>query len=89
MFRTPIKETLLCHAIIGKAKGKERIMQVPIQCLFINPLIECSTRRLHFQINKTPNDTLKIEQNSVNLKNVSRQSFKQCLLRIPFSTKMS
>lgn len=66
-----IKETLLCHAIIGKAKAKERIMQVPIQCLFINPLIECSSRQLHFQINKQPDDTLEIKQNKVNLKNVS------------------
>ena len=34
----PVKETLVCHAIIGKNLSKERIMQVPIRCQFITPL---------------------------------------------------
>ena len=47
-----VKETLLCHAIIGRAGGKELIMKVAITCEFIAPLMQFSSDRLEFCVEK-------------------------------------
>ena len=47
-----VKEKLLCHAIIGKAGGKELIMRVPLSCEFITPLLEFSSDTLNFRVDK-------------------------------------
>ena len=47
-----MNERLLCHAITGRAGGKELIMKVSINCQFIAPLLEFSTHAMSFSIDK-------------------------------------
>lgn len=47
-----VKETLLCHAIIGRSGGKELIKTVKVICEFINPLVEFSTDTVSFSVSK-------------------------------------
>ena len=66
-----VKETLVAHSIIGRQKGKSRIMQVPIQCQFINPLVKASTNKIHFQIDKDVNDVLTLQKSQISLENIA------------------
>lgn len=47
-----VKERLLGQAIIGKQSGKEKIMSVDVICKFIAPLLDLSTKKLHFYVEK-------------------------------------
>ena len=47
-----VKERLLCHAIIGRAGGKELIMRVPVSCEFITPLLQFSADTVSFRVDK-------------------------------------
>uniref|UniRef100_H2XZ27 Hydin adenylate kinase-like domain-containing protein n=1 Tax=Ciona intestinalis TaxID=7719 RepID=H2XZ27_CIOIN len=49
-------ETLLCHAIIGKANGKERIIRSAIRADFISPVLELSKDKIEFRVDKRPDD---------------------------------
>merc|ERR1711937_312302 len=81
-----VKETILCHSIIGQAKAKEKIMQIPIQATFINPLLECSTKEVYFQIDKTPNKELETTEKIVKLNNTSSLPLRmEIRARYPFS----
>ena len=66
-----MKETLVCHAIIGKNLSKERIMQVPIRCQFITPLIKTSRQNIHFQLDKDVNDRLQLQKDKFDIENCS------------------
>ncbi|XP_073461747.1 hydrocephalus-inducing protein homolog [Aquarana catesbeiana] len=66
-----VKERLLGQAIIGKQSGKEKIMSVDVICEFIAPLLDLSTKKLHFYVEKQPDDELKEKYESVTLKNIS------------------
>ncbi len=50
-----VKEKLCCHAIIGRAGGKELIMRVALSCEFIKPLLEFSSDQLQFRVDKVRN----------------------------------
>ena len=52
-----ISERLLCHAIIGRAGGKELIMKVNVHCDFISPLLEFSHERVEFTVHKVSSCT--------------------------------
>ena len=67
----PVKETLVCHAIIGKSLSKERIMQVPIKCQFITPLVKTSTESIHFNVDKDFNHVLKLQEKEFDVLNSS------------------
>ena len=83
---TMVNEILVCHASIGRAKGRSRIMQVPIKCQFIQPLIKSSTNKVHFQIDKDVNDVLTIQKSSIALENVSSLTLRiQLRTNKPFS----
>lgn len=43
------EELYVCHSIIGKTSGKDRIMKFRIRCEFISPLVSFSTRNLLFR----------------------------------------
>lgn len=47
-----VKERLICHAIIGKQSGKERIMKVDVTCEFIAPILHLSSREITFRVEK-------------------------------------
>ena len=47
-----INERMLCHAIIGRSGGKELVMRVAINCEFIAPLLEFSTDKVSFRVDK-------------------------------------
>ncbi|XP_071973078.1 hydrocephalus-inducing protein homolog isoform X2 [Engystomops pustulosus] len=66
-----VKERLLGQAIIGKQSGKEKILTVDVICEFIAPVLHISKRRLHFYVEKQPNEELKEKFESVILRNVS------------------
>ena len=67
----PVQETLVCHAIIGKNLSKERIMQVPIKCQFITPLVKTSTESIHFEVNKDVNHKLALQKKEFAIENSS------------------
>lgn len=62
-----VRERMLCHAIIGRAGGKELVMKVQINCEFINPLLEFSTDQVFFRIDKVRFVNLTILFNDLNL----------------------
>ncbi|XP_072277434.1 hydrocephalus-inducing protein homolog [Pyxicephalus adspersus] len=66
-----VKERLLGQAIIGKQSGKQKIMTVDVICEFIAPLLDLSTKKLHFYVEKQPEDELIKKYESVTLKNIS------------------
>ena len=66
-----VKETLVCHAVIGRTKGKHKIFQVPIKCQFVDPMLHPSTRHIRFHIDKDVNDVLTTQSSSFKLRNVS------------------
>nr|XP_056718300.1 hydrocephalus-inducing protein homolog [Euleptes europaea] len=66
-----VKERLLCHAIIGKQSGKERIMTVDVTCEFIAPVLQISSSEITFQVEKSPGGALTTQYEPLSLKNVS------------------
>ncbi|XP_075045519.1 hydrocephalus-inducing protein homolog [Mixophyes fleayi] len=66
-----VKERLLGQAIIGKQSGKETIMTVDVICEFIAPVLDLSTRNLHFCVEKEPEEELREKYEPVLLRNVS------------------
>ncbi|EDV21657.1 uncharacterized protein TRIADDRAFT_30117, partial [Trichoplax adhaerens] len=67
----PVKETLICHAIIGQTTGKEKIMQVDVIADFIAPVLEFSQRTISFSLIKTPSTILKPMYEQISMKNIS------------------
>ena len=47
-----VSERLLCHAIIGRAGGKELINKVQVHCDFIAPLLEFNKELVAFAVHK-------------------------------------
>ena len=47
-----VRERMLCYAIIGRAGGKELIMKVNVNCEFISPLLEFSSDKVFFRVDK-------------------------------------
>ncbi|XP_078720178.1 hydrocephalus-inducing protein homolog isoform X2 [Lampetra fluviatilis] len=81
-----VSEQMVCHAIIGKQSGKERIMRINIRCEFIQPLLELSSRQISFVVEKRPEDTLQPQYEQLKLKNVSSLPLAMNLsLEFPFS----
>nr|XP_025038877.1 hydrocephalus-inducing protein-like [Pelodiscus sinensis] len=66
-----VKERLVCHAIIGKQSGKERIMKVDITCEFIAPILHLSSKEITFRVEKHPSDVLTSQYEPLILKNIS------------------
>ncbi|KAF7242755.1 hypothetical protein EYD10_10907 [Varanus komodoensis] len=66
-----VKERLVCHAIIGKQSGKECIMKVDVTCEFIAPVLQISSRKITFCVQKNPSDVLTAQYEPLTLKNVS------------------
>jgi len=78
-----IKESLICQSIIGVAKTKDKILEIPVQCQFINPFIEYSASSVSFRMDKKPTDAFKILQDEVNITNVSALAV-QAVLRCEY-----
>ncbi|XP_073515931.1 hydrocephalus-inducing protein homolog isoform X2 [Phyllobates terribilis] len=66
-----VRERLLGQAIIGKQSGKEKILVADVICEFIAPVLHLSKQRLHFYVEKPPEEELKEKYESVILRNVS------------------
>ncbi|XP_039209471.1 hydrocephalus-inducing protein homolog isoform X12 [Crotalus tigris] len=81
-----VKERLICHAIIGKQSGKERIMKVDVTCEFIAPVLQISSRAVTFRVEKNPSDILTAQYKPLSLKNVSSLPLRVVLsLQEPFA----
>ncbi|XP_069073573.1 hydrocephalus-inducing protein homolog [Pleurodeles waltl] len=81
-----VKEKLICHAIIGKQSGKERIMSVDVTCEFIAPIIHLSAKQLNFYVEKLPGHELIPKYEPLILKNISSLPLSIFLsLKDPFS----
>uniref|UniRef100_A0A7M4E0J9 HYDIN axonemal central pair apparatus protein n=1 Tax=Crocodylus porosus TaxID=8502 RepID=A0A7M4E0J9_CROPO len=80
-----VKERLICHAIIGKQSGKERIMTVDVICEFIAPVLHLSSKEITFRIEKHPSDVLTPQFEPLILKNISSLPLNALLsVREPF-----
>ncbi|CAM5150043.1 unnamed protein product [Eretmochelys imbricata] len=80
-----VKERLICHAIIGKQSGKERIMKVDVTCEFIAPILHLSSREITFRVEKHPSDVLTSQYEPLILKNISSLPLSVLLsLQAPF-----
>ncbi|XP_033116735.1 hydrocephalus-inducing protein homolog isoform X2 [Anneissia japonica] len=66
-----VKERLVCHAIIGKSSGKEKIMKTDISINFISPLLEFSSKQVCFRVDKHPDDVLEKQVGELEFSNVS------------------
>ncbi|XP_030060864.1 hydrocephalus-inducing protein homolog [Microcaecilia unicolor] len=66
-----VKETLLCHAIIGKSSVKELIMKVDVTCEFIAPILYLSDKELKYSIKKLSDDVLPLQYQPLIIKNIS------------------
>lgn len=67
-----VTETLTCHAIIGKANGKEKILKSVLAASFVSPVLELSNPNLYFRVDKTPGSmTMQSQFASFSAKNVS------------------
>ncbi|KAM4614098.1 hydrocephalus-inducing protein homolog [Discoglossus pictus] len=81
-----VKEKLLGYTIMGKQTGKELIMTVDVICEFIAPVLQLSTKQLHFYVEKGPEVELTRQCQPLIMKNVSALPLKVSLsLRHPFS----
>ena len=78
-------ETLLCHAIIGKANGKERIMRATVRADFISPVLELSKERIDFRVDKRPDDVTALtpQNRTFAIRNVSSLPL-TCILRVSY-----
>ncbi|XP_077982980.1 hydrocephalus-inducing protein homolog isoform X2 [Glandiceps talaboti] len=80
-----VKERMLCHAIIGRASGKEKIMKSDINIEFISPLMEFTTKQITFRVEKGPEDELQKQYGDFEIHNVSSLSLTTTLtLECPF-----
>ncbi|NXC39739.1 HYDIN protein, partial [Penelope pileata] len=75
-----VTERLLCHAIIGSKAGKTQIMQVDVTCEFIAPMLEISSSKITFQVEKHVGDVLTPQHKPLHLKNISSLPFSIVLL---------
>ncbi|XP_077975805.1 hydrocephalus-inducing protein homolog isoform X2 [Styela clava] len=67
-----VHETLVCHAIIGKANGKEKILKSILSADFVSPVLELSNPNLYFRVDKTPESSPMVPQTAKFIaKNVS------------------
>ncbi|KAM8946018.1 LOW QUALITY PROTEIN: hydrocephalus-inducing protein homolog [Pelodytes ibericus] len=81
-----VKERLLGQAIIGKQSGKEKVMTVDVTCEFVAPVLQISTRKLHFYVEKRPDDVLEKQCKSLTLRNITSLPLSVLLsLSQPFS----
>ncbi|XP_055892829.1 hydrocephalus-inducing protein homolog isoform X5 [Biomphalaria glabrata] len=66
-----VSETVVCHAIIGRAGGKIPIIGVNVKAEFIEPLLKFSTKCAFFRVDKSPGEELHVEQKQLVLTNLS------------------
>ncbi|NXS60518.1 HYDIN protein, partial [Brachypteracias leptosomus] len=66
-----VKERLLCHAIVGSKVGKVQVMQLDVTCEFIAPVLQMSSRKITFRVEKQPSDVLTLQYKPLSLKNIS------------------
>nr|KAF6318524.1 HYDIN axonemal central pair apparatus protein [Pipistrellus kuhlii] len=66
-----VKEKLVCQAIIGAQRERRLVMTVDIICEFIAPLIQLSTKKLVYRLEKTPQTILQPEYQPLVMKNIS------------------
>ncbi|CAG5085222.1 Oidioi.mRNA.OKI2018_I69.PAR.g10844.t1.cds [Oikopleura dioica] len=64
-----VRETLQCHAVIGRKKGRERIFSIPIHCQFIEPVLLISQKKLEFRFDKDTKDELQDVEGSTEITN--------------------
>ncbi|XP_014668502.1 PREDICTED: LOW QUALITY PROTEIN: hydrocephalus-inducing protein homolog [Priapulus caudatus] len=64
-------ERLLCHAIIGRCSGKERVMAVDVRAEFVSPLVAFSTKQLLFSVRLPAGGALCVQTRELVLENVS------------------
>ncbi|CAG5111155.1 Oidioi.mRNA.OKI2018_I69.chr2.g5489.t1.cds [Oikopleura dioica] len=64
-----VRETLQCHAVIGRKKGRERIFSIPIHCQFIEPVLLISHKKLEFRFDKDTKDELQDVEGSTEITN--------------------
>ena len=83
-------ETLVCHAIIGKDRGKERIIKSTIRADFIAPVVELSTNKMEFRVDKEPNDVTALtpQTRTFTMRNVSSLPL-SCVLRVQYPFQVS
>ncbi|XP_064641495.1 hydrocephalus-inducing protein-like isoform X2 [Lineus longissimus] len=80
-----VKERLLCHAIIGRAGGKELIKKVDVKVEFIAPLLEFSDKYVFFRVDGHPGVELELQMRTLELTNVSSLPLtSQLSLKYPF-----
>ncbi|CAL1528045.1 unnamed protein product [Lymnaea stagnalis] len=81
-----VSETIVCHAIIGRAGGKTPIISVDVRAEFIEPLLNFSTKCVFYRVDKGPADELPIMQQQLVITNQSSLSLTTKLkLGYPFS----
>ncbi|XP_044515296.1 hydrocephalus-inducing protein homolog [Gracilinanus agilis] len=66
-----VKERLVCYAIIGGNVRKTQIMTVNVNCEFIAPIIQLSTKQILYHLEKEAQSELEPEFKPLTLKNVS------------------
>ena len=85
-----IGETLLCHAIIGKANGKEKIIKANVHADFISPVLELSRDRIDFRVDKRPDDVTALtpQTRTFTARNVSSLPL-TCILNVEYPFQVS
>ena len=78
-------ESIACHAIIGKDRGKEKIIKSTIRADFISPVIELSANRIDFRVDKEPSDITALipQTKTFSMRNVSSLPL-SCVLRVQY-----
>ncbi|XP_076848184.1 hydrocephalus-inducing protein homolog isoform X3 [Brachyhypopomus gauderio] len=65
-----VREKLVCHAIVGHQRGKDRIMTVDVTCQFIAPVLDISSQQLNFYVEKVPGESPGPQYQRLHLKSV-------------------
>ncbi|XP_070253950.1 hydrocephalus-inducing protein homolog isoform X4 [Myotis yumanensis] len=66
-----VKEKLVCQAIIGAQRERSLVMTVDVMCEFIAPLIQLSTKKLVYRLEKKPQTVLQPDYQPLVMKNIS------------------
>ncbi|XP_036202709.1 hydrocephalus-inducing protein homolog [Myotis myotis] len=66
-----VREKLVCHAIIGAQRERSLVMTVDVMCEFIAPLIQLSTKKLVYRLEKKPQTVLQPDYQPLVMKNIS------------------
>ena len=81
---------MLCHAIIGKANGKEKIIKANVHADFISPVLELSRDRIDFRVDKRPDDVTALtpQTRAFTARNVSSLPL-TCILNVEYPFQVS